>query len=80
MTAQVISLDDKKIHMHSVMSQADGTLVATGEHIYLHVDTNLKKACAIGSELLVLLKPIAEAHANLPKPDGVGRFVGQSVK
>ncbi len=79
-TAQVISLDDKKIHMHSVMSHADGTVVATGEHIYLHVDTNLKKACPIGAELLVLLEPIAKAHANLSKPDGVGRYVGQSVK
>ena len=79
-TAQVISLDDKKIHMHSVMSQADGRVVATGEHIYLHVDTNLKKACPIGAELLLLLEPIAKAHANLSKPDGVGRFVGQSVK
>ena len=79
-TAQVISLDDKKIHMHSVMSHADGKVVATGEHIYLHVDTNLKKACPIGAELLLLLEPIAKAHANLSKPDGVGRFVGQSVK
>ena len=79
-TAQVISLDGKKIHMHSVMSQTDGTVVATGEHIYLHVDTKLKKACEIGTELLVLLEPIAKAHANLSKPEGVGRFVGQSVK
>ncbi len=79
-TAQVIMLDDKKIHMHSVMSQTDGTVVATGEHIYLHVDTKLKKACPVGTELLVLLEPIAKAHAKLLKPEGVGRFVGQSVK
>jgi len=79
-TAQVISLDEKKVHLHSVMSQTDGTVVATGEHIYLHVDTKLKKACPIGAELLLVLAPIAEAHANLSKPEGVGRFVGQSVK
>lgn len=79
-TAQVISLDAKKVHLHSVMAQTDGTIVASGEHIYLHVDTKLKKACPIGSELLVLLEPIAKAHAKLPKPDGVGRFVGQSIK
>ena len=79
-TAQVISLDEKKVHLHSVMSQTDGTVVATGEHIYLHVDTRLKKACPIGAELLIVLAPIAVAHANLSKPEGVGRFVGQSVK
>ncbi len=79
-TAQVIALDDKKVHMHSVMSQTDGTIVATGEHIYLHVDTKLKKSCPIGTELLVLLEPIAKAHANLSRPEGVGRFVGQSIK
>ncbi len=79
-TAQVLLLDEKKVHLHSVMSQTDGTVVATAEHIYLHVDTKLKKASPIGAELLVRLKPIARAHAKLPKPDCVGRFVGQSVK
>jgi carnitine 3-dehydrogenase len=79
-TAQVIALDEKKVHLHSVMSKTDGTVVATAEHIYLHVDTNLKKGSPIGEELLVRLAPIAKAHAKLTKPDGVGRFVGQSVK
>ncbi len=79
-TAQLISLDEKKVHLHSVMSKTDGTVVATAEHIYLHVDTKLKKGSPIGEELLKRLKPIAEAHARLAKPDGVGRFVGQSVK
>jgi len=76
----VISLDEKKVHLHSVMSKTDGTVVATAEHIYLHVDTKLKKASPIGKELLERLKPIADAHAKLQKPEGVGRFVGQSVK
>ncbi len=79
-TAQVLMLDERKVHLHSVMSRPDGTVVATAEHIYLHVDTKLKKASPIGDELLIRLKPIAQAHAKLPKPDGVGRFVGQSVK
>ena len=79
-TVQVIALDEKKVHLHSVMSKTDGTVVATAEHIYLHVDTKLKKASPIGKELLERLKPIADAHAKLQKPEGVGRFVGQSVK
>ncbi|MFM7819982.1 MAG: thioesterase family protein, partial [Actinomycetota bacterium] len=79
-TAQVIALDEKKVHLHSVMSKTDGTIVATAEHIYLHVDTKLKKGSPIGKELLERLAPIAAAHARLAKPEGVGRFVGQSVK
>ena len=79
-TAQVIYLDEKKVHLHSVMSKTDGAVVATAEHIYLHVDTKLKKGIPIGEELLVRLAPIAKAHAKLAKPEGVGRFVGQSVK
>ena len=51
-----------------------------GEHLYLHVDTALKKACPLGAELLQALAPIAAAHAKLPRPAGSGRFVGQSVK
>lgn len=79
-TAQVIALDAKKVHLYSVMKKTDGTIVATAEHIYLHVDTKLKKGAPIGQELLVRLEPIAKAHSKLPKPEGVGRFVGQSVK
>lgn len=79
-TAQVVQLDEKRVHLHSVMARPDGTPVATAEHLYLHVDTALKKACPLGAELLQALAPIAAAHAKLPRPAGCGRFVGQSLK
>lgn len=79
-TAQVVQLGEKRVHLHSVMARPDGTPVATAEHLYLHVDTALKKACPLGAELLQALAPIAAAHAKLPRPAGSGRYVGQSVK
>lgn len=82
-TAQVVALDAKRVHLHSVMTRrARGAgdtdaIVATAEHLYLHVDTTAKKSSPIGEEILSLLRPIAEAHARLPRPEGLGRHVGQ---
>lgn len=82
-TAQVVALDAKRVHLHSVLTRRarhagdSDTVVATAEHLYLHVDTRAKKSSPIGGEILARLRPIAEAHARLPRPEGVGRHVGQ---
>jgi carnitine 3-dehydrogenase len=55
----------------------DGVVAFTGEHLFMHVDTATGKTSAMGSEMFTLLKPIAEAHAKLPAPAGIGRHVGE---
>ena len=35
------------------------------------------KTCAAAPEVLAVLKPIADAHAALPRPASAGRFTGQ---
>ncbi len=43
----------------------------------LHVDSKASKAVAALPEVLAKVEAIAGAHAGLPKPEGVGRSVGQ---
>ena len=55
----------------------DGVVAATGEHLFLHVDTKSGKTSPMGSDMLAALKLIGDAHAKLPKPAGIGRRVGE---
>jgi len=43
----------------------------------MHVDTSTEKTSPMGSDMFALLKPIADAHAKLPAPIGIGRHVGE---
>jgi carnitine 3-dehydrogenase len=77
-TLQVLSTDDKRIQYFSTIRNAEtDEIVATAEQLMLHVDSKAGKSLAAPAEVLAKLKPIAEAHAKLPVPDGAGRSVGQ---
>jgi carnitine 3-dehydrogenase len=77
-TLQVLSTDDKRIRYFTTIHDAGtGEPLATAEQLMLHVDSKAGKAVAAPAEVLAKLKPIAEAHARLAEPEGVGRSVGQ---
>jgi carnitine 3-dehydrogenase len=73
---QVLMADDKRLHHLITLSRGDEVL-ATVEQMCLHVDMKAGKTCPAAPEVLARLRPIAAAHAGLPRPGGVGRFVGQ---
>jgi carnitine 3-dehydrogenase len=78
---QVLSSDEKRLHvLHSIVNTDTDSVVATAEQMFLHVDMKAQKACPADAKVLAKLRPIAEAHARLPKPDSVGRFVGAPRK
>lgn len=77
-TVQIIFADAKRLHVFYRMHAAkDDRLLAALEVMYLHVDMESGKVCAAGTDAAAKLMKIADAHADLPKPAGVGRFVGQ---
>ena len=49
-TSQIILWDGKKLHLIHEMKNKDGDIVATGEHMLLHVDQN-KGASAMAQHL-----------------------------
>ncbi|MDO8389884.1 MAG: thioesterase family protein [Actinomycetota bacterium] len=76
-TIQLLGHDDKRLHLFvSVHRSNDGSLVATGEHMMLHVDTSIDRAVPAGPAILAKLADIAAHHSQLPTPAPVGRFVG----
>ena len=73
---RVINGEGKKLHLfHSLLT--DGEPVATVETLLLHVDLDTRRSCPPAPKVAEALVRISAAHAALPKPDGLGRFVGQ---
>ncbi len=76
-TTQVLHHDPKRLHILNRMYLAeDDTLMATGEHMYLHVDTGAGKAVAAAPEMQARIAAIAIPHQQLDTPAQAGRFVG----
>jgi carnitine 3-dehydrogenase len=75
-TTQVILGEGKKLHLFHEMY--DGTrLLATGEHMMIHVSLETRKASVPDDRVAVPLARLANAHAALPTPRGAGSAVGK---
>ena len=72
---RVLMAEGKKMHLWHEMYAGD-TLLATGEHILIHVSLETRRPSTPSDEIVSNLVMICAAQAELPSPDGVGRFVG----
>ena len=73
--ATVILGDGKKMHLFHRMMY-DDTLLATGEHMLIHVSLETRRASKPAAHIAANLATIADAHAVLPLPEGAGKAVG----
>jgi carnitine 3-dehydrogenase len=75
--------DDKRFRVHVPMFRRDDdgndVLVAAAEHLLLHVDTTGPRVTRAAAPLLEVLESVAAAHADIPRPAQVGRYVGQPL-
>jgi acyl-CoA thioester hydrolase len=72
----VIDHDAKRFHTFQEMFRADGTLVATGEGLTLHVDRDGPKVAPMPPDIRERIAALATAHAAAGPPEGVGRRIG----
>jgi carnitine 3-dehydrogenase len=73
---QILGADEKRLHLFHVMTHGEGgELLATGEHLLLHVDTDAGRACPWVAPVATHVAEAAAAHASLPLPEGVGRSI-----
>jgi carnitine 3-dehydrogenase len=74
---RLLAIDDKRVHLfHALHRRRDDVLVATGEQMYLHVDTNAGKASLMDSAVREKLEKVRAAQAGLAPPTQAGRHVG----
>jgi carnitine 3-dehydrogenase len=78
-TVQVIAYDEKRLHVfYRLFHSRTDDLLATGEQIYLHVDGKAGKTVAAPKKILDRIAAIWDGgHKSLPRPEAVGRHVGQ---
>ncbi|MDW8338196.1 MAG: carnitine 3-dehydrogenase [Thermoleophilia bacterium] len=73
---QVLGADEKRLHLfHSLLHGERGGLLATGEHLLVHVDTRAVRAEPWREPLASRLAELARVQAALPLPEGVGQAV-----
>jgi acyl-CoA thioesterase FadM len=72
-TTQVLGVDAKRLHLvHEMWHGTTGDHLCTVEQMLLHVDMVAGRSAPILPHVAAALAAIAEAHANLPVPAGVG--------
>jgi carnitine 3-dehydrogenase len=75
-TTQLLSVDDKRVHLfHELRRTRDSAVVATGEQIYLHVNTGAGRASVMDGTVFSKLAAIRDDHESLPPPEHKGRHV-----
>jgi acyl-CoA thioester hydrolase len=80
-TAYVIGADDKRLHTFEELKHAkEGWVSATSENMTLHIDMNVRKVAPFPSDITERIRAVADAHARLPRPDGLGRNVALPPK
>jgi len=77
-TTQVIRAAGKKLHLFHRLFHSSGSLHATGEHLLVHVDLGTRSASEPVNSIGQQTTKLADAHAHLDAPEGMGRFTGQS--
>ncbi len=75
-TFYLLDQDEKRFHSFQELYHKDGWLAATGEGLTLHVDLGGPRVTPMPEDVRSRVKAMAQAHAALPRPDGVGRKIG----
>jgi carnitine 3-dehydrogenase len=73
---QVLGADEKRLHLFHTMTHAQSeVLLATSEHLLLHVDTNAGRAVPWVEPVVARVAEAAAAHSALALPEGATRAI-----
>ena len=76
---QILGADTKRLHVfHTLRHGATGDVLATGEHLLLHVDAAAARASEWQEPVASEITAATAAHVSLPMPEGAGRAVSMS--
>jgi carnitine 3-dehydrogenase len=72
----ILSYDEKRLHLFHELHKSEGrALLATGEHMLLHVDKAAGRASAAPAGFLARLEAFAGAQTPAALPEGVGQSI-----
>ena len=74
---RLLDHDGKRLHLYQEMRHDhSGVPVATAEQLLVHVDTRVGRSAPLPAYLRERLAAVADAHAALAPPEGIGRPMG----
>lgn len=77
----LIASDEKRLHTFEELRHAEqGWVSATSENMSVHIDMTRRKVAPFPPDIQARIAAMAQAHAALPKPDGLGRSIGMPPK
>jgi acyl-CoA thioester hydrolase len=72
----LVAADAKRLHTFEELRHAsEGWLSATSENITLHVDIVARKTAPFPPDIRARIKTVADAHAAIARPEGIGRKI-----
>jgi acyl-CoA thioester hydrolase len=75
-TFHLVDHDAKRFHHFMELRHEDGWLAATGEGMTLHVNLDGPRVVPMPDEILSRIAALGQAHAKLPRPEGIGARIG----
>ena len=76
-TTQVLQGQGKKLHLFHRLFGPGDVLAATVETFLIHMDLTTRASSLPSDAVAAAMAGYATAHADLPSPEGTGRYVGQ---
>jgi acyl-CoA thioester hydrolase len=77
----LVAADEKRLHTFEEMRHAgEGWLSATSENMSMHIDMAARKVAPFPPDISARIKLVAEAHAAIPRPEGLGRKIGMPTR
>jgi carnitine 3-dehydrogenase len=74
---RLLGHDAKRLHLfHELYRRGDDALLATGEHMLLHVSRQTGRTAPAPAAVLEALAEIASAQSGLARPEGAGSRIG----
>jgi len=75
-STRVLAVDEKRVHLfHKLERAADAMPVASGEQLYVHVDTAARRSVPMDAALRARFESLQAAQSALPPPQEAGRRV-----
>lgn len=71
----LVSADAKRLRVHTTLARGDETAVATGEHLYLHVDDALGRVTPMPADRWAAVEALLTEHAGLDRPAHLGKGI-----
>jgi acyl-CoA thioester hydrolase len=77
----LVAADEKRLHTFEELRHAgEGWLSATSENMTVHIDMAARKTAPFPADIRARIDALANAHATLARPEGIGRKIAMPSK